>query len=216
MLNLPTTTQVSSGTTDSTAALIATGANQTGDAVTSLGSTLVLKVIHDRAISNSEYGIYSQPYYIDGKMKWLVGGASNSGGAVLRQYFSAAQIASLSEQIDISQACNLNYYPLTRPGERFPFNDPDKQPKLSPRPENDTEFLYGLFDGIANIEKKAYELLAEVGAAYPTRVFSVGGGSVNSVWTNIRQNKLDCEMLTPEHTDAAYGSALLAMHGYTT
>ena len=212
-LGFSETLQVVSGTTDSTAALIATGANKIGDAVTSLGSTLVMKVIHDKPISNKDYGIYSQPYYINNELKWLVGGASNSGGAILRKYFTDDELSALSNQIDTKQACALDYYPLLQPGERFPFNDPDKQPVITPRPDDDVEFLYGLFNGIANIEKLAYQRLAEFGAPYPNRIFSVGGGSINPVWTLIRQRKLNCEMIKPEHTDAAYGAALLALRG---
>ncbi len=212
-LGIPDCVQVMAGTTDSTAAFIATGAQQTGDAVTSLGSTLVLKIIHDQPVHNSEYGIYSQPYFVQGKLKWLVGGASNSGGAVLRQYFSDQQMSALSAQIDLSRACTLDYYPLPRPGERFPISDPNKQPQLSPRPENDAEFLHELFAGIANIEAMGYKRLHELGAPVPQRVFSVGGGSKNEVWTRLRQSKLGCTMQTPQHSDAAYGAALLALHG---
>ena len=41
------------------AAVLATGANQIGDAVTSLGSTLVLKIISDKPVFAPESGIYS-------------------------------------------------------------------------------------------------------------------------------------------------------------
>lgn len=37
----------------------------------------------------------------------------------------------------------LDYYPLTKPGERFPVNDPAMQPRLTPRPEDDARFLQG-------------------------------------------------------------------------
>jgi hypothetical protein len=74
---------------------------------------------------------------------WLVGGASNSGGAVLRQLFSDQQLTQLSAAIDPSQASPLDYYPLPAPGERFPVNDPLLAPRLEPRPEDDTQFLHG-------------------------------------------------------------------------
>ena len=74
---------------------------------------------------------------------WLVGGASNSGGAVLRQLFSDQQLAQLSAAIDPSQVSPLDYYPLPAAGERFPVNDPLLAPRLEPRPEDDTQFLHG-------------------------------------------------------------------------
>ena len=51
---------VCGGTTDSIAAFIASGANTPGEAVTSLGSTLVLKLLSHTRVDNSKYGIYSQ------------------------------------------------------------------------------------------------------------------------------------------------------------
>ena len=81
-------TLIVTGTTDSTAAFIATGAAEAGDAVTSLGSTLVLKVVSPTPVFSPADGVYS--HRLDDM--WLVGGASNSGGAVLRQFFSDAEM----------------------------------------------------------------------------------------------------------------------------
>ena len=80
-------TRIVSGTTDSTAGFIATGAGP-GEAVTSLGSTLVLKVCTGRPVYAPHYGVYSHRL----GDHWLVGGASNSGGAVLRRYFTPTEI----------------------------------------------------------------------------------------------------------------------------
>lgn len=72
-----------------------------------------------------------------------MGGASNTGGAVLRQYFTNDQLQQLSQRIDPDQPSGLDYYPLVNPGERFPVNDPALQPRLEPRPEDDALFLQG-------------------------------------------------------------------------
>ena len=198
------------GTTDSTAAIFATGAQQVGDAVTSLGSTLVCKVISDTPVFAAEYGIYSQPFGDN----WLVGGASNSGGAVLRQYFTDTQMQQLSEYIDPVQATGLDYYPLPATGERFPVNDPALEPRMTPRPADDAIFFQGLLEGIARIEYNGYRLLHELGAPYPASVRSVGGGAKNPAWTRIRSRLLNTSMYDPDHTEAAYGSALLARQGF--
>ncbi len=203
---LPEETVVAAGTTDSTAAILATGANRIGDAVTSLGSTLVTKVIGPEPVFAPEYGVYSQPL----GSHWLIGGGSNSGGAVLRQFFSPKQLRTLSAQIDAERTSDLYYYPLLAPGERFPVNDPQLQPRLEPRPQDDGTFLHGLLEGIARIERDAYRKLAELGAPYPTRILSVGGGALNDTWTQIRARLLGVEIARPLHTEAAYGSALLA------
>ncbi len=206
---LKPTVQLVAGTTDSTAAFIATGANQVGEAVTSLGSTLVMKVISATPIFAPEFGIYSQPL----GDRWLVGGGSNSGGRVLRHFFNNQQLAELSANIDPSLESGLDYYPLLTPGERFPISDAKLPPRMEPRPEDDAQFLYGLLEGMARIEQQAYKRLAELGAPYPVTLRSAGGGARNPQWTTLRQRLLDVEMIPALHQEAAYGAALLALQG---
>ncbi|MDZ7804645.1 FGGY-family carbohydrate kinase [Thiohalophilus sp.] len=205
--NLSEKTLIVSGTTDSTASFIATGAGEPGDAVTVLGSTLVLKVLGNKPILAANYGVYSQPL---GDL-WLVGGASNSGGAVLKHYFTDEQLQAMTTQLDPQQPTGLNYYPLPALGERFPINDPNLSPQLEPRPDDDVTFFQGMLEGIARIEKQGYERLAELGAPFPKRILSAGGGSVNDAWTQIRQSLLGIPVETAPNTEAAYGSALIAL-----
>ena len=201
--------RVRAGTTDSTAAVVATGANRVGDAVTSLGSTLVLKIVSDCPVSAPEYGVYSHRI----GRHWLVGGASNTGGAVLRQYFDDARIRALSAGIDPSASSGLDYYPLPAPGERFPRHDPTLEPRLSPRPPDDQLFLHGLLEGIARIEAAGYQRLTELGAPSPRRILTIGGGAGNATWTAMRQRLLGRPVLPARHQQAAYGAALLALRG---
>jgi len=205
--NLSPDTLIVSGTTDSTASFMATGASEPGDAVTVLGSTLVVKVLATRPILAANYGVYSQPL----NDLWLVGGASSSGGAVLRQHFTEAQLQAMTPQLHPEQPTGLNYYPLPAEGERFPINDPHLSPRLSPRPDNDVEFFQAMLEGIARIERQAYDRLAELGTPYPKRVLTTGGGSVNEAWTQIRHNLLGIPVETAPNTEAAYGSALIAL-----
>lgn len=205
-LGLPPGTQVAAGTSDSTAAILATGAQHPGDAVTSLGSTLVCKVVSDAPAYAPEFGVYSQPY----GDRWLVGGGSSSGGAVLRHFFSDARMAELTSRLQPEVSTGLDYYPLLAPGERFPENNPALAPRMTPRPEDDAVFFQGLLEGIARIERRGYERIAATGAPWPTRVLSVGGGAMNQAWTQIRARLLGVPVIVPSHQDAAYGAALLA------
>ncbi|RYR52074.1 hypothetical protein Ahy_A06g027007 [Arachis hypogaea] len=75
-------------------------------------------------IEDSRFGVYS--HRLDDK--WLIGGASNTGGAVLRQLFTDDQLEELSEHIDPSKTSLLDYYPLPKTGERFPVADPNLAP----------------------------------------------------------------------------------------
>ena len=209
MLDLNPTATVHAGTTDSIAAFIATGASTTGQAVTSLGSTLVVKIIADAPLYAPEYGVYSHRL----GNRWLVGGASNSGGAALRQFFTDNEIRRLSKQIDPEQDSGLDYYPLPAAGERFPIADPALEPRLEPMLQNHepTRFLHGLFEGIARIESLAYDTLHRLGAPSPSLVLTAGGGAVNPVWRRIRERLLPCPVVEARHSEAAHGAALLAV-----
>ncbi len=115
-LGLPRSCVVRAGTTDSIAAFIASGARVRGAAVTSLGSTLVLKLLSDTRVEAAEYGIYSHRF----GDAWLAGGASNSGGAVLANFFNGAQLTRLSRTINPAADHGLDYYPPLAPGHPFP------------------------------------------------------------------------------------------------
>ncbi len=210
LFNMPLNLAIITGTTDSIAAFIATGANKIGEAVSSLGSTLAIKFISDVPIFSPKYGVYSH-HFGD---HWLVGGASNSGGAVLLKYFTAEKLNAMTPFLNPKQSTGLDYYPLMKTGERFPFADPKKNPILDPRPDNDISYFQAMLEGIANIEAQAYQRLSELGVTKLTAVYSVGGGSRNKAWTQIRKKKLKVRMIKPKHTEASYGSALLALQGY--
>ena len=202
---------IHAGTTDSTAAFIASGVTQIGIGVTSLGSTLVLKQLSKHRIDAPEYGVYSHRY---GDL-WLVGGASNCGASVLKRFFSDAQLTTLSAQINPLQTSPLDYYPLSKTGERFPINDAQLTPKLEPRPKSDVEFLHGLLQGLTQVEVAGYKKLAELGAPTLEHVISNGGGAKNEVWKMMRQTLLEVPVDTAAHAEAAYGTALLSHNGQT-
>lgn len=198
--------RVASGTTDGVASFLASGADRVGDAVTSLGSTLVLKVMSDLPVFAPADGVYSHRL----GAQWLVGGASNSGGAVLLQYFTGTQLEAMTPRLDPDRPTDLDFYPLPAPGERFPYNNPELAPRLNPRPDDDVMFFQGMLEGIAHIEAKGYRRLAELGAPYPSRVLTVGGGARNRAWTEIRRRALRVEIQTARQDQACYGTALLA------
>lgn len=142
---------------------------------------------------------------------WLVGGASNTGGAVLLNFFTPDEMVARSAQMDLNQPTNLSYYPLLTTGERFPINDPTLVPNLSPRPPDDHLFLQGMFEGIAAIESKCYSAIYERTGCAPKRVFTAGGGAGNLVWANIRERVLGVPIVKLKYTDAAVGSAKIAL-----
>lgn len=206
--SLPDTCTVIAGTTDSIAAFLASGSSQPGEAVTSLGSTLAVKLLSRSRVDDARYGIYSHRL---GDL-WLAGGASNTGGAVLRHFFSDQELAALSDHLPDAPS-PLDYYPLLTPGERFPVNDPELAPRLEPRPSDRAEFLHGLLDAIARIEAQGYALLQTFGAEPLSRVLTTGGGAKNLAWGRLRSRRLGVPVESAPQSEAAYGVACLARSG---
>ena len=191
------------GMTDGCASFFATGASMVGDCVTALGSTITMKMLCDAPLFDPGFGIYSHRI----GDAWLAGGASNTGGNVLAHFFDNEALAALSTNIDSDRPTGLDYYPLIKPGERFPHNDANWQPVLTPRPEDDTLFLQGLFEGMASIEAEGYKKLEALGAPKVRSIRTVGGGASNPVWTSIRQQATGAAFKKSVSTEAAMGVA---------
>lgn len=204
-LGLAATATMHAGTTDSIAAFLAASPLQEGAAVTSLGTTLAIKILSTQRIDDPLVGLYAHKL---GDF-WLVGGASNTGGGVLAALFDADSLARLSQEIDPDMPSPLDYYPLLKPGERFPINDPDLPPRMTPRPANDADFLHGLLESIARIEAMSYGAIKARGGPMPTRLSTAGGGAANDVWTRIRAHHLGIMPQRAAHSEAAVGIARL-------
>ena len=134
----------------------------------------MIKLLSTKYIEDSSRGIYSHRL----GNQWLVGGASNVGCQILRQEkYSTNELIELSKNINPLINSPLQYYPLTKIGERFPKNDPNKIPILDPKPLisnngindklNDgvdgnvqdvdrTQYLHGILQGISTVEKEGY------------------------------------------------------------
>jgi D-ribulokinase len=208
-LGLSLSARVAAGTTDGVAAFIATRADMPGDAVTSLGTTLVVKLLATRPIFAASQGVYSHRL----GERWLAGGASNSGGGALLTHFTAADMERLTPQLRPEAPTGLDYYPLPKIGERFPIADSTLAPRITPRPAEDHRFFQALLEGIASIEALAYQHLARLGAPSLRRVISIGGGAKNEAWAEIRRRALGVPVTVAAQTEASYGTALLALQG---
>lgn len=208
-LGLPADTAIVAGTTDGCAAFLASGASEPGDGVTSLGTTLTLKLLSETPVFAPDFGIYSHRI----GEQWLAGGASNTGGAAIGAYFSKDDIARLTPLLDPKVPTGLDYYPLPKPGERFPVNDPNFQPRLTPRPADDRVFFQAILEGIARIEAEAYAKLGALGASRLASIRTAGGGAANAAWTTIRLRALGVPEKASLSEHAAVGTARLAWRG---
>ena len=195
------------GTTDGCAAFLAAGAEAIGEGVTSLGSTIVLKLLVDHSVDDPETGVYSHRI----GDRWLAGGSSNSGGAVLAHYFQPQELEALTARIDPSRPTGLDYYPLVKKGERFPVSDAERAPRLAPRPADDAVFLQGMLEAMSAIEADGYAKLARLSGRQLRSLRAVGGGARNPAWTQLRAARIAAPFLPPLSEHAAVGAALLAL-----
>lgn len=193
------------GTTDSIAAFLATGANKLGDAMTSLGSSIAIKMISEKPIFNAQLGVYSHRL----NNYWLAGGASNAGGLALLKFFSLEQIKSLSKQPLSKETTGLNYVPLIKKGERFPIYNPDLMPCFTPIAKNEQQTFQAILEALTNIETKGYQHLVELSGTNLTRVFTTGGGAYNEAWTSLRKQNLPIKKATLN--SAAFGVTRLVL-----
>lgn len=212
--------RIMAGTTDSIAGFLAAGANQIGDAVSSLGSTLAIKLISDKPVFDSRFGLYSHRL---GK-NWLVGGASNSGGKVVLEHFDLAALQELNQLMSSSQLNEISsgdhqYYPLVKQGERFPISDPMLQPVMPKKPvcklidiykeqqcrSEHQYYLWFISLGLAQVEQLAYTQLSKLSGMPIKRIYTVGGGLQNRGWMQLRNKLLPAQIIQAKHQDAAYG-----------
>jgi sugar (pentulose or hexulose) kinase len=207
--NLPKDVAIVAGTTDGCAAFLASGAANAGDGVSSLGTTLTIKLLSETPVFAPQYGIYSHRIGDN----WLAGGASNTGGAAIASQLSREEIVRLTPLLKPDEPTGLDYYPLPKPGERFPVNDPQYAPRFEPKPGDARIFFQAILEGIASIEALAYARLAGLGASPLRTLRSVGGGAANDGWAQIRRNKLGAVFLPAASEHAAVGAAVLAWRG---
>jgi hypothetical protein len=63
---------------------------------------------------------------------------------------------------------------------------------------------------MSRIEQEGWQRLHELGAPYPRTLRTVGGGSRNPAWMQMRARLIGVPMLLSQHDEAAFGAALLA------
>lgn len=217
--------KIMAGTTDSIAGFLASGAQFNGDAVVSLGSSIAIKFISQKATFSPEQGLYSHRL----GNYWLVGGASNAGGKIFMLNYNEQALSELTQAITEKQLahyleCNRNqFYPLTTCGERFPIADANLKPRLPKQPHNQfiagdaqsidfeehRDYVIKLSLGLSEIEWQAYKVLEAQTATPVRRIFTVGGGVKNQVWQQFRQQILPGKQLEPLNANAAYGVSKL-------
>lgn len=202
-------TVIRAGMTDGCAAQIAARALRPGSWSSALGTTLILKGSTADLVHDSSGAVYCHRNPDGG---WLPGGASSVGAGILRSAFPGADAAALARLTD--EAAGLVpvaevVYPLDGTGERFPFVAPAAR-GFGLDGLGDAERFAAVCQGIAYVERLAYDVLGVLGADVSGPVSLTGGAAVNGWWNQLRADVLGRPTIVPGSGQAAVGMAVLA------
>jgi sugar (pentulose or hexulose) kinase len=207
---LPRGCEVRLGMTDGCAAQVACGSAAPGDFVSVLGTTLVVKGVSEKLLVDPAGAVYSHRH-VDGW--WLPGGASNVGGGALAHGSGVRDLRALDRAAAERGPATVITYPLIGVGERFPVVDPNARSFLVGSPADDIERHRATLEGVAFVERLAYDRLAALGADIGASIASAGGGGRSAVWNRIRATVLDRTLLLPRNPTTAAGACVLAASG---
>ena len=205
---------VVTGASDGTAACLASGAGHPGDYNTTLGTTLVFKCISRSICRHPDGLIYC--HKLPGGL-WLPGAASNTGCEWMGTMFGGSDVAAMDAAAASRLPCAEVVYPLARTGERFPFASESARPFFVSRtesgPRDPADRYAGCLQGVAFVERLAYDVIDGVTGTSGGQVFSTGGGSLSDVWMQCRADVTNREIHRPECPESALGTAVLAAAG---
>lgn len=207
---LPAGCRVRLGMTDSCASQLAAGADQPGRFVSVLGTTLAVKGATVDLLHDPTGAVYSHRHP-DGW--WLPGGASNTGGAALREGFAGADLADLDGKAADHGPARFVSYPLLGSGERFPFVQREAEGFRDGSPDGEVDAYRATLEGVAFLERLSFAHLHALGARLQPPLAVVGTGSRSRTWNAIRATTLGLPLVVPERAETSFGACVLAAAG---
>ncbi|MCW2724080.1 MAG: hypothetical protein JWN35_1001 [Frankiales bacterium] len=202
---IPEGTPLLLGMTDGCAGQVAAGAVLQGQRASVLGTTLVLKTVAPRPVTDPALGVYS---HLSPDGAWWTGGASNAGAGVFRT--TKGDLPARDEAAGRRGPAAALRYPVPQPGERFPFVSAAAGGPLRGEPRDAAEAHRAFLDGVAYVERLGFDVLARRGAQGRGPVRTVGGGANSTVWLRIRASVLGESMEVPAQPSSGFGAAVLA------
>jgi sugar (pentulose or hexulose) kinase len=201
-------TPVLAGMTDGCAAQIASGALGPNSWNSVLGTTLAVKGVCAELVLDPPTGVYSHRHP-DGQ-GWLVGGASNVGAGALTERFPGADLAALDAAAAHHEPASAVLYPLSRPGERFPFARPDALPIELGDLGDRADHFAAILQGVAFVERLCLERMRALGASLGGPLHLTGGGARSDYWCQLRADIHARPVRRPLHPEPSVGMAILA------
>lgn len=204
-LGLPAQVIITAGMTDGCASQVAAGAVKPGDWNTTIGTTLVVKGVTTCEIEDPAGALYCHRHP---EGYWMPGGASNTGADWVSKLFGH-DVAALSKEAAALIPTGQLAWPLMQEGERFPFSAPAAR-GFMPEGLTGAALFAACMEGVAYIERYAYERIAQLSGESVQRIYTAGGGSNSDTWLQIRSNVLNLPVLKMQQVSGAAGAAILA------
>ncbi len=197
---------VLAGASDGTASLIGSGASEAGDANTTLGTTLVWKVL---SASQPLLGPGMYCHHLPSNL-WAPGAASNTGPGSLQCDQPEVTPAEMDRRAAACLPSSIPCYVLGARGERFPFANPHAESFWEGRPASGSEHYAAQLQSLACIERWGYERLEACGVSVGKQVFSAGSAACSPVLSQLRADVLNRTVVRCAHPTASFGAAILA------
>ena len=203
--------RVMAGMTDGCASQIASGAVGAGEWNTTIGTTLVVKGVTRDEIADPLGRLYSHRHPDQGTVEgcgWMPGGASNTGADWIAGEY-AGELDTLNQKaLELAPTGELAW-PLVQKGERFPFIAPEAM-GFQPQGLGKAGRYTANLEGVAYIERLAYDMIRELSGERIEAVYTAGGGSGSDAWLIIRSNVLNLPLYKMKYVTGAVGAAILA------
>ena len=199
-------TPVLAGATDGMASLVASGASEPGHANTTLGTTLVWKVLSETK-PRLPAGMYCHRHPAG---LWAPGAASNTGPGSLRAEGLDLTPAELDRRAARHLPCGNVCYLLRSKGERFPFLHAGAETFFEGALASPEDSRAAQLQSLAFVERWGYERLQECGVTVGGEVFSTGSAASSPVLSQLRADVLGRDIILCRHPNSAFGAALLA------
>ncbi|RDV16052.1 gluconate kinase [Pontibacter diazotrophicus] len=226
LLNIPATVPFVIGASDGCLANLGSNAVRPGDAVVTIGTSGAVRVMANEPATDIQERIFS---YILTSKRFVLGGAVNNGGVVLRWFrdnFYASETAlAAQENEDIYELMNkraaavppgadgLIFLPYLL-GERAPIWDPAARACFFGVHYNHTRehFLRALMEGVMfNVYSVGRALEQTTGPI--AAIYANGGFSRSDLWVQMLADIFNKEVhLTDTHEGSAFGAVIMGMY----
>ncbi len=206
---LPPGTPVMLGMTDGCASQVGSGAVRPGAWNSTIGTTLVIKGTTAEPIVDPLGRIYNHRHP---QGYWMPGAASNTGAAWISAWFPDRDLGEFDRLGAEVIPTGIAAYPLLGTGERFPFVSATAVGFGYDGSDDVLRYASGL-EGVAYLERMAFDLIEELSGERVDAVSTAGGGSAGETWLRIRANVLDRPIRKVRNANAATGTAMIAASG---